>query len=64
MSAEQWNEQGLCYECRKKNYCGKECKAHKDRVRYEINKFITEKMDKQTGGVYSKIMEYSPYKLF
>lgn len=62
MSDEQWNEKGLCYECRKKNYCGTECKAHKDRVRYEINKLITKKMDEKTHGVYSQIMSHSPYR--
>lgn len=62
MSNEQWKDKGLCNECRRKNYCGKECTAHKRRVKYEMAKFVTTEMDKMTNGMYSEIMKHSPYK--
>jgi radical SAM protein with 4Fe4S-binding SPASM domain len=28
--SEQWKLEGDCKECRRKNYCGKDCKAHRE----------------------------------
>lgn len=62
MNNEQWKNGGTCNKCRKQAYCGKKCTAHKRRVMYEMENFIREKMDEMSGGVYSQIMEHSPYK--
>lgn len=46
MSNEQWNENGICSECRRKNYCSNTCKANKDRIKSILygavaNKFLS-----------------------
>lgn len=28
--SEQWKLEGNCKECRRKNYCSKDCKAHRE----------------------------------
>lgn len=41
MGNEQWKESGSCKECRRKNYCKNECKAHKVRIDHEIKIAVT-----------------------
>lgn len=41
---EQWLLDGVCRECRRKDYCSKPCKRNKVRKEREMNAFIREKM--------------------
>lgn len=37
---EQWKASGDCEKCRKKSYCSKPCKVHKERVSKECLKKV------------------------
>lgn len=42
-SDEQWLLDGICRECRRKDYCSKPCKRNKVRTEREINVYIRER---------------------
>ena len=42
MSAEQWQEDGNCNECRRQKYCGTTCKAHKIAIQRAMRKVLLE----------------------
>ncbi|MGL6201128.1 MAG: hypothetical protein ACRC3H_19585 [Lachnospiraceae bacterium] len=52
MSTEQWETEGKCQECRKKNYCTKPCKARQQRTSFEMYQAF----DAATKGVYSRML--------
>lgn len=58
---EQWKLGGHCNECRRKRYCGTECKQHKESLRRELYRVIAKKMDEGTHGVFSQIMNRRTY---
>ena len=60
MSNEQWKEDGICQECRRKNYCSTSCKANKDRRRNIINSAVADKFLKLgfPEDVVDKTMKY------
>lgn len=43
-SNEQWLLDGICRECRRKDYCSKPCKRNKVRIEQELDTYIREKM--------------------
>lgn len=51
MSSEQWKEQGKCNECRRQNYCKKDCKAYKERSEYELKCLVSRKLFQKILGV-------------
>lgn len=61
MNDEQWKEGGLCSKCRRQNYCKTECTKHKRRVEAEVTNFVYNKLDEKSGGLFSAIMNSSPY---
>lgn len=42
MNNEQWKDKGICYECRRKSYCSKSCKAHDDAIKRRLSELVTE----------------------
>lgn len=46
MSSEQWKSGGDCKLCRRKKYCGKVCKQHREAIRRMVRDVILE----HTGG--------------
>ena len=34
--ADQWKLTGKCEECRRKTYCGSQCKKHRERMKAEL----------------------------
>lgn len=49
--SEQWKIMGDCSNCRRKDYCKKECAAHK-RLAYQIFKeAITKRLEEQHPGI-------------
>lgn len=46
---EQWLHQGDCKECRRKSYCKKPCKAHKEKIENDIYEKIVQKTVEKTG---------------
>lgn len=42
-SNEQWLLDGICRECRRKDYCSTPCKRNKVRIERETNVYIREK---------------------
>lgn len=59
---EQWKSGGRCNECRRQKYCSKPCKAHKVSVRNALYGLVTSKLDEQTNGMFSEIMNHSYYR--
>lgn len=41
---EQWQLEGKCDLCRRKNYCKKDCTKKKKRIEKEINSIIMDKL--------------------
>lgn len=58
----QWELEGNCNICRRKNYCSKPCTRNKRETESFVRGLIAEKMDELSGGAYSKIMENASYK--
>lgn len=44
MTNEQWKDKGSCYECRRKNYCNKSCKAHDDAIKRRLSELVIERV--------------------
>lgn len=42
-SNEQWLLDGICRECRRKDYCSKPCKRYEVRTEQELVEYIKEK---------------------
>lgn len=42
--SEQWKHEGICRECRRKNYCKKQCSANAEFTKREIYGEIFKKM--------------------
>lgn len=40
---EQWLHDGICRECRRKDYCSKPCKRNEVRIKRELTAHIREK---------------------
>ena len=59
--SEQWLLEGNCDICRRKNYCKKACTKRKILLQYKMSKAVTEVLDRNTGGLYSKMMEGRVY---
>jgi hypothetical protein len=55
--SEQWNLEGNCSLCRRKNYCKKACTRHKRTTEGMIRSMIGTEFDRMTGGAFSKILE-------
>ncbi len=51
---EQWLLDGICQECRRKEYCSKPCKRNKVRIKREIAASIAEKT--KTGLIFDTYM--------
>jgi len=52
MNTEQWDSEGKCKDCRRKNYCTKPCTANKRRTSFEMYKAV----DTATKGMLSQMM--------
>jgi sulfatase maturation enzyme AslB (radical SAM superfamily) len=42
---EQWKEGGDCSKCRRQNYCGNECRLHRNRLRSMVKNFVCNKLE-------------------
>lgn len=50
MTNEQWKDKGICYECRRKSYCNKSCKAHDDAIKRRLSELVTERVFGKKDG--------------
>ena len=53
----QWELEGNCKICRRKNYCSKPCTRYKRESKALIKNFATSYLDKMTGGAYSEMVD-------
>lgn len=58
---EQWELNGDCSLCRRKNYCSKPCKKAKQANEAFIRGAVRDIMDEATNGNYSRIKNMSEY---
>lgn len=54
-SNEQWLLDGICQECRRKDYCSKPCKRNKVRTESEIISYIRKRTG--IGGVLEQLQK-------
>lgn len=53
----QWELEGKCSICRRKNYCSKPCTRNKRETKAFIKGLATYALDRATGGAYSEMVE-------
>ena len=53
--SEQWNLDGDCSLCRRKNYCSNRCARNKRKLEIMMRSMVTSKLDEITGGAYSEL---------
>ena len=53
----QWELEGNCNICRRKNYCSKPCTRSKRARKALMKEMATSYLDKMTGGAYSDIID-------
>ena len=53
--SEQWNLDGDCSLCRRKNYCSKRCTLNKRKSEILMRSLVASKLNEITGGAYSEI---------
>lgn len=54
--SEQWNLDGDCSLCRRKNYCSKPCTRNKRETDIMMRSLVASKLNEATGGAYSEMM--------
>lgn len=59
---DQWQLDGDCSQCRRKNYCSKPCTKNKRKTSAMWQGLVANKLNEMTGGVYGEIMEHSVYR--
>ena len=66
MSTEQWKEDGICSDCRRKNYCSNPCKANKRRKENIIRNGVANTFLKLgfPRSVVDKTVKYLPFELW
>ena len=53
--SEQWNLDGDCSLCRRKDYCSKPCTRNKRSTQAMIHSLVANKLNEMTGGAYSEL---------
>lgn len=57
----QWELEGNCELCRRKNYCHSLCKKAYNKAQREIEKKVYERMSKDFGEELALMTMYGPY---
>ena len=52
----QWELEGDCRICRKRNYCSKPCTRCKRETHKFLKNAVVDALDERTGGAFSTIM--------
>ena len=55
--SEQWNLDGDCSLCRRKNFCSKPCTRNKRETNIMIRSLVASKLNEKTGGAYSEMLD-------
>lgn len=53
--SEQWNLDGDCSLCRRKDYCSNRCTRNKRNFEISMRSMVSSKLDEMTGGAYSQV---------
>lgn len=54
--SEQWNLNGDCSMCRRRNYCSHPCTKNKRYNQAVLSALVTSTVDRYTGGAYSETL--------
>lgn len=60
-NSNQWELEGKCSLCRRKNYCSKPCTRNTRAKNAFMTAVVTSALDKATGGAFSEIMNTRHY---
>lgn len=58
-NSNQWELEGRCSLCRRKNYCSKPCTRNTRATNALMEGMVTSYLDRATGGAFSEIMSRS-----
>lgn len=58
---EQWELNGDCSKCRRKNYCSKPCTRHKRKTTAMVQGMIFSELNEMSGGAFKEILKNKEY---